>query len=255
MNKYEKFYNKINNLENVTVNFVGDSITYGLNHCTINETYVAFFADMFAKKFPAYSVYRYDGIVSGALEPIKEFCKNEVTQGGYATATFIKNGVGGNTVKRALNRKENFVGKMPNDEYPDLTFFMFGINDALMSDSSKFVTPEIFYLHYKELIELMLVSCPTEIVLMTPTFNGPDKLDAYAQMVRKLAKEYDLMLIDLFALWQTHYNPNVDRYGQGDWLSGCKGDACHPTPTGAKEIAKYIFEQLMKDYKTFLKKF
>ena len=112
-----------------------------------------------------------------------------------------------------------------------------------------------FYLHYKELIELMLVSCPTEIVLMTPTFNGPDKLDAYAQMVRKLAKEYDLMLIDLFALWQTHYNPNVDRYGQGDWLSGCKGDACHPTPIGAKEIAKYIFEQLMKDYKTFLKKF
>jgi lysophospholipase L1-like esterase len=207
---------------------------------------VAVFARLFAEKFTEYSVIRYDGKTEGALEPIKTFDKTVVKDKGRATASFIKNGVGGNTVKRALNRKENFIGKMPNGEYPDLTVFMFGINDALTNDASKFVTPDVFYEHYKELIELMFSKSPSAIMLMTPTFNGPEKLDEYAQAVRRIAKEYGLEFIDLFELWKEHYNPSKDRYGQGDWLSDTKGDACHPTPNGAKAMAKYIFEQIIK---------
>ena len=246
LNKYEKFYNKIKNLEDVTVDFVGDSITYGLNHCTTNETYVAVFSKLFAEKFDEYSVIRYDGITEGALEPIKAFDKVVVKDNGKATASFVKNGVGGNTVRRALNRKENFIGKMPNGKAPDLTFFMFGINDALANDPSKFITPDVFYEHYKELIELMLGNSSTAIILMTPTFNGPDKLDEYAQVVRRVAKEYCLICIDLFELWKQHYKPSLDRYGQGDWLSDCKGDACHPTPIGARAIAERVFSQVIE---------
>jgi hypothetical protein len=178
MNKYETFYNKIRNLEDITVDFVGDSITYGLNHCFVDETYVAVFARLFAEKFTEYSVIRYDGKTEGALEPIKTFDKTVVEDKGRATASFIKNGVGGNTVKRALNRKENFMGKMPNGEYPDLTVFMFGINDALTNDASKFVTPDVFYEHYKELIELMFSKSPSAIM---------DAIDAeYALLVMEI---------------------------------------------------------------------
>jgi lysophospholipase L1-like esterase len=123
---------------------------------------------------------------------------------------------------------------------------MFGINDALTNDTSKFVTPAVFYEHYKELIELMFSKSPSAIMLMTPTFNGPEKLDEYAQAVRRIAKEYGLEFIDLFELWKEHYDPSKDRYGQCDWLSDTKGDACHPTPNGAKAMAKYIFEQIIK---------
>lgn len=41
----------------MTLNFCGDSITFGLTHCTAEETYAA----VFARNFKGCRVIRYDG--------------------------------------------------------------------------------------------------------------------------------------------------------------------------------------------------
>ena len=48
--------------EKFTFDFVGDSVTHGLNHCTADETYVAKFAKFISEKYNDRTVLRYDGV-------------------------------------------------------------------------------------------------------------------------------------------------------------------------------------------------
>lgn len=57
----------IDERRHVTIDIVGDSITWGLNHCSNNETYTAQFAYMLAQRLPGVSVYRYDGFTNDEL--------------------------------------------------------------------------------------------------------------------------------------------------------------------------------------------
>jgi lysophospholipase L1-like esterase len=66
---------------------------------------------------------------------------------------FIRNGVCGNTVKKATERIDNFTNSLVNGKRPNVTFFMFGINDSLYDDETKYVLPEKFKENYICLLE------------------------------------------------------------------------------------------------------
>lgn len=245
-NQLSAFKQKLLRGESVTVDFVGDSITWGLNHCSPEETYVACFARLFAEKF-AYSVLRYDGVVDSEALPIAAF-EGPIPVGGKdgsPVAAIIRNGVGGNTVRRAIDRKHNFVGKMPNGNSPDVTFFMFGINDALASDPKKYVTPEVFFEDYEELMRL------TEKVgariVISPTYNGENyPLEAYALAAQSITKKHALPFFDAHKLWMEHYRAGAPHFGQGDWLSESTSDACHFSPEGARATATFLFDEFCR---------
>jgi len=227
----------------LTVNIVGDSITHGLNHCTPEETYTANFSRMLAEHYKSYTVRRYDGIYTalGELGHMEYFDGPFIIQHGtMGTIDIIRNGIGGNTVKRAYNRITDFTGVLVNGEKSDITIMMFGINDALQSDPAKYVTPYVFKKQYKELINTIKTLDPqTTIILMTPTTNGP--LTEYCHKISELAQEEGLFLVDQNKLWSEHYCKDAPNYGHGNWLSNIPGDSCHPTPLGAYKIAEYMY--------------
>ena len=53
----------IENRRHITIDIVGDSVTWGETHCNNEETYTSQLARMLADRLPEVSVYRYDGIV------------------------------------------------------------------------------------------------------------------------------------------------------------------------------------------------
>lgn len=246
-NQLSSFKQKLLSGEDVTLDFVGDSITWGLNHCSPEETYVAFFARMFARWFGEYNVVRYDGRVDSEALPIAAF-EGPIPVGGKngsPVAAIIRNGVGGNTVRRAIRRKHNFIGEMPNGKDADLTFFMFGINDALKCDDSKYVTPERFLQDYRELLDL--TAHLGARILISPTYNGTSyPLDAYAEATKLLAEEAGLPFFDAHKLWTDHYRAEAPHFGEGEWLSDSKTDACHFSPKGARVTAAFLFDEFCR---------
>ena len=233
----------LNQKDIVTIDVVGDSITYGLNHCTAEETYVAQFAVMLANDYPECTVNRYDGNMGGEFDPMEEFegpIKIQIGTSGK-TIDVIRNGVGSNTVQRAINRIDDFTGILANGTVADITCFMFGINDALKTEPEKYVSVEQFLENYRCLIrEVRRINGDRTIVLMSPTWNNIS-IEEYCEAVKTLAKEEKLLFVDQYAVWKNHYDENAIHFGQGDWLSDCPYDACHPSPVGARQIALCMY--------------
>lgn len=231
--------------DRVTIDIVGDSITWGLSHCSEDETYAAQFAEKLSRNFPLVSVYRYDGLAAGDLEPMKDFSEpiKVSSTKGTKRIDVIKNGICGNTVRRAINRINDFTGILANGETADITFLMFGINDALKTDKDKYVTSDKFRDDYRELINKFKISEKSQIVIMSATTND-QSIAEYVKMTEAIAREYGILYIDQNKVWNEHYDRSNPNFGQGDWLSNVQWDACHPTSKGAKAIAdemmKYI---------------
>ena len=229
----------------ITIQFVGDSVTYGLVHCTAEETYVARFAQMLAEKYPTVSVYRYDGRMHGELDPIERYDAPVLVHLGMGAKRIdvIRCGVCGNTVRRALNRFGDYTGTLVNGQRADLTFFMFGINDALKNDPKKYVTPEQFGKDYCELLDRFQAAEPSAVVMMSATTND-QSIDEHVAETARVARAYGLPYIDHCAVWTAHFDPTAPHFGQGDWLSDVPSDACHPSPQGARVIAQTIMDYL-----------
>lgn len=233
----------IDSRHHITIDVVGDSVTYGLNHCTAEETYTAQLAQMLADRFPESSVSRYDGVEGGEFTPMKCFDGPFKISLGSTDKTIdvIRNGIGGNTVRRAINRIQDFTGELANGRKADITVFMFGINDALKSDDKKYVLPERFLEDYRELLDSFKKTEKSEIIIMSATTND-QCIDEHVKMTELLAKEYDLPYLDQHKIWLAGYDENKPNFGFGSWL--CT-DACHPSPIGAKVIASALFEMLV----------
>ena len=237
---------KLENKDNYTINFVGDSVTWGLSHCTAEETYVAQFAKILAQKFPQFTVRRYDGIVSNEMQPMNRFDGPIMVSEDRGTKTIdvIRNGIGGNTCVRALNRIDDFTNTLANGKEADITVLMFGINDALQSDASKYVTPEQFKINYKALIDEIRTRDPdTYLIIMSATTND-QTIEAHCEKTKELAEEEGIYFIDLHSLWQEKYDASASNFGYGDWLAS-PYDACHPSPIGAKASAEFIYENMV----------
>ena len=246
MNKYGIIAKKLEHGEELTLDFVGDSVTRGTNHCTEDETYVARFASYLAEAFPERTVRRYDGIAPNELLPVDHFeGPKTVSEAGTLPVDVIRNGVGGNTILRAKKRIGDFTGTLANGKRPDVTFLMFGINDALIKVADRYAPPEVFKENYRGLINAIREKNPeTLFVIMTPTTNDQD-VSLHARRARELCLEEDIALIDTNALWSEHYDPDAENFGHGDWLAGGR-DACHPTPKGAEATGKFIFDEFVK---------
>ena len=224
--------------------FVGDSITWGLNHCTAEETYVAFFAAEMARAFPDAKILRYDGIVRDEMSPLMGYNQVVVQDGKEGVIHIIRSGVGGNTVTRAMARKQDFTGILPSGTKADYIVTMFGINDALKADPAKYVSAEVFKENYRKLLRLLKEDAPNaKLVVMTATTND-QSIDAHVRATYELIKEENVGLVDMYALWQKQYDPKKDNFGYGDWLAT---DACHPTPKSAKIMGQKIFSELMEE--------
>lgn len=233
--------------EDLTIDFVGDSITWGENHCKPDETYTGVFAKRFADKFCGYNVCRYDGQGEKGEQPIEVFDGPiAVSVGDKGRVDFIRNGVCGNTVKRATERIDNFTNVLVNNKRPNITFFMFGINDSLYDDESKYVLPDTFKENYLRLLkEFIARNADSKVILVTPNWNDKP-LEAHNSIIEEISREQGIPFIDLFSVWKAHYDSNMRNFGQGDWLNDVPSyDACHPTPIGAKVIGDFLFEEFL----------
>jgi lysophospholipase L1-like esterase len=241
------FIKKIKHNEDITIEFVGDSITHGLNHCRAEETYVAQFASLIAKKLENYTVYRYDGIVADELSPIKSFDGPILVsyKESQCRIDVIKNGIGGNTVQRAINRIDDFTGTLANGKAPDVIFMMYGINDALKSNSHKYVTAKQFKTNYKTLLEEVKKRNPDALIIMMGATTNDQSIEEHCEKSKELADEEKIPYIDLHKLWSDHFDAEREHFGHGDWLAN-NNDACHPTPKAAHIMAENILDEFLK---------
>jgi lysophospholipase L1-like esterase len=243
----QEIVTKMTEAQKYTVFVVGDSITAGFNATDSEHTYTACFARGLAAHFPERRVSRYDGIwyptKDHALRPLKSYEGPITVQEGTRQLTVVRSGIGGNTVRRMLDRKEDFIGKELGGSTADLYIIMVGINDALSNDPTKFVEPEIFEAHLHELLNDIEQGNPmADVILMTATYNDEkietaSCLEPYVERMRSVAETRELPLIDQHRVWMEHYRADAPNYGQGDWLSGVDGDFCHPSDRGHRAIA------------------
>ena len=137
----------------VTLIFIGDSITHGLNHCNDEQTYCAVLARLIGGAFPKTKVLRYDGVMQGGSMPLARFAGPVLVQDGEKCITVVRNGVGGDTVHRVLNRSKDILGEFEGS-LPDFYFIMIGINDAL-NDPDKYIVPDGYYSNLMKLYSIL----------------------------------------------------------------------------------------------------
>ena len=127
---------RIDNSKNFTVFFVGDSITEGARASSDENTYVACFARELAKIYADRKIVRFDGkrypTKDGDFLPLKEYVEGScVQEGDSGSITVVRSGIGGNTVQRMINRKDDFICRKVGGSEADLFIINVGINDAL----------------------------------------------------------------------------------------------------------------------------
>lgn len=239
---------RLNESREYVIFMLGDSITRGSCASSAETTYTAIFAQGLAKRYPERRVLRYDGLQSkekdGELRPVERFDGPvNLGEGENGKLTVVRCGIGGNTVRRILNRRDDYAGREFEGRRGDLFFIMLGINDSLQKDVSKYVTPEQYQKDLCELLDLLAVTNPeADVVLMTPTYYHDGKtptsyLDLYAEKMTEVAKAQRLPLIDLHKLWMDHMILGGEGNGQGSWLPY---DKCHPGDEGHRILGEEI---------------
>lgn len=144
----------------------------------------------------------------------------------------INSGVGGNSTNDAVKRLKKDV----LDHDPDIVIMMFGMNDqAIVQSTGKaIVSLEDYEKNYRRMIEKMIAADITVVLLVghdvcTDTNYyvsgqygldyGTGNIDNYYDVVRKLAKEYDLNLVDMNADCKAETSAKICALGDGIHLS------------------------------------
>ena len=154
-------------------------------------------------------------------------------------------GISGNKVPDLQRRVEKDV----LDKKPTVVFIYIGINDVWHGekDPAKGTTPEKFEEGLKEVIG-KITAAGARVVLCTPSVIGEKtdgsnpldkKLDEYAAISRKVAKELKLPVCDLrkaFLTYEKENNPTNKRTGV------LTGDGVHLNEAGNRFVA----EQMLK---------
>ena len=152
--------------------------------------------------------------------------------GGELGTRVVNAGVGGNTTNDAVSRIKSDV----LDRDPDIVIMMFGMNDqaVVLNTGNALVSLTVFERNYCKMIEKMLAQ-DIDVVLMTGhevcTDNnyyvagqygldyGTGNIDNYYDVIRKLASEYHLNLIDLTARSEAETRAKMCAVGDGIHLS------------------------------------
>ena len=122
----------------------------------------------------------------------------------------INTGISGNTVRDLKQRWQRDV----LDLNPDWLSIMIGINDV-WRQIDNWGTPEDWVLldEYEETLDALIAQVLPSLqglILMTPYFLELDKtdemrakMDVYGEVVRKIAKKYDVIFVDIQAAFDT----------------------------------------------------
>ena len=227
---------------------IGDSLTQGSGASDpVNLDYTAKFTEKLANILTNKNVYRIDGKPRddylGIQYPAtaKHVAVQQVEGGGEIAVA--RCGIGGNTVKKILERTSDFVGKELRGKKGDLFIIMSGINDyySQFYDLTKYASPPLYKTQLNSLIDKIYEGHPdADIIIMTPTHvgNNVKGLDLYAKKIQEISKERGIAVIDLHKLWTDHWVKDGENYGQGDWFNPPPdGDECHPSDIGHEAIA------------------
>lgn len=147
----------------------------------------------------------------------------------------INTGISGDSSVKLLEQLDARVLRFQ----PDVVFLMTGMNDSILGDQGRG--------RFRKTLKKMLARFKQASilpVLMTPPFVSPNKdpqrsdLPAYVEIVRGVAEEQHLALIDHWAHWdRLHHELDDVR----PWFS--RG-TIHPSATGHRELAGLIFHSL-----------
>jgi lysophospholipase L1-like esterase len=177
-----KFHNKLLKNEKVSIGFYGDSMTYGYDivsedrrsHSVTDNTGNVYAKDRASVTFP---------------EAFKEIMD---TVYGVGKVTIVERGIGGDYVKKALERwlpKTHPIGT-------DIAVMNYGINDSRLASCPYVGDTDEFLKYYRQLIETELDN-GTGIILMTPfkVRTTDVRIQTFETAVMNLAKEYEIPVI------------------------------------------------------------
>lgn len=137
------------------------------------------------------------------------------------TFSVINSGINGQTTREALQRLQgSILGRKPQ-----IVLILFGANDCALNED-QYRTPYEFEKNMRQILDAILSlstqhkfhSGKTLPILLTPPsmvdtdfypFTTNDRLEAYGGIVQKLAQEYQLPCIDLFAQYQKIKDPKA----------------------------------------------
>jgi len=149
--------------------------------------------------------------------------------------SFVNKGVSGDNVLRLAARWETDVIA----EKPDWLSVSIGINDASLEEgkSTQIVAIDAFEETYRRLLNRTKEAVGSRLILMETTVSGESltgeenrRLAPYNKVIRKLAKEFDAVLVPMNREWHKALkaSPGVK------WT----GDGGHPNPAGHGLMAK-----------------
>jgi acyl-CoA thioesterase-1 len=156
----------------------------------------------------------------------------------------INTGISGDTVGGILKELDWRVLQFK----PQVTSVMMGMNDCVKGPAGR----EEFRANLYKLLDA-LESHHSLTVLHTPNLIYPPNdarrgdLPAYAQIIREVAKERRILLVDHYTHWQEKMDSAVNVLGKHDagsllyWLND--GNV-HPNEYGHRELANFFFERL-----------
>lgn len=161
----------------------------------------------------------------------------------------VNSGIGGNNTSHGMVRFERDV--LAHD--PDFVTICFGTNDFNRQGSgSPQVTPEDYRANLVYFITELLAIDAVPILVTSPVIQefacgGPTTypegtvnaaLDVYVEIVRELADEYDVPLIDVHAIMDEQYTPD----------EVLVGDGVHLTKTGNKVFSDALCAYFTEHY-------
>ena len=161
--RYETFLNKLKNGEDVTVLFLGDSITAGASssyQCD-RPPYMYPWTIMSVHELARRFGYRVHHVQTG-LDKVGKCPEEDAVYGDRGTITYINTAVGGWRLKTGILNYEERVSKQVKKYGCDLFVLAFGMND-------KTVTTEEEMADFRKLLDRFTEECPTSAVLTVAT--------------------------------------------------------------------------------------
>ncbi|MCP4268014.1 MAG: SGNH/GDSL hydrolase family protein [Candidatus Brocadiaceae bacterium] len=192
--------------ENSVILFQGDSITdcgrNGEDPNSLGEGYVSMIIAMLSEKYSQYN------------------------------SKYLNRGISGDRIgDLAIRWKTDCI-----DLKPDLLSILIGVNDTLITPARQ------FEVEYRELLRRTKKELDVKIIMCEPFLllysNNPcrDDLNPKIEIVHKLAKEFEAVLIPLDKVFHDSCSLQPPEY----WAS----DSVHPTPEGHSLIAKTWLEHV-----------
>ncbi len=239
---------KIENSKDYLITFVGDSVTLGIGNTGDEKSYPAFFARRLAEKFSDRTIIRYDGVIAGEKEPLKEYsAPKTVNTGEGGKITVVRSGVGSSEVTDTISRMDTDFMGTANGRLPkkaDLLVIHLGINDQGYGASAAEFKDRLLNLGKKILYE----QPETDVIFMTPTSSvknsdepaSENPLNGHSEAMKEAAAELGFAVIDMHAVWMEQYVQGGANFGMKKWHF----DRWHPSDKGYEVMGDKIFEDL-----------